>query len=60
VPSLPQRKSSPRRTYVVLMAVLASSFALLMFVFIRKVWQTAALDAGSAIKMMRIKQLIRF
>ena len=39
--SLPQRKVSPKRSLVVLLSVLASGFALLMFVFVRKAWQSA-------------------
>ena len=56
--SLPQRKTSPKRSLVVLMAVLASGFALLMFVFIRKAWQSAAQDAESASKLALIKQAL--
>ena len=54
--SLPQRKTSPKRSLVVLMAVLASGFALLIFVFIRKAWDSIAQEAESASKLARIKR----
>ena len=54
--SLPQRKVSPKRSLVVLLAVLASGFALLIFVFIRKAWASAAQDAESASKLASIKR----
>ena len=59
-PSLPQRKTSPKRSMVVLVALLISGFALLLFVFIRKAWRNAAQDAESASKMARIKSLLGF
>lgn len=59
-PSLPQRKTSPKNGMVVLLALLASSFVLLLFVFIRKAWRNAAQDAESASKMARIKLLLGF
>lgn len=55
-PSLPQRKVSPKRSLVVLLAILASGFALLIFVFIRKAWASAAQDAESASKLASIKR----
>ena len=57
-PSLPQRITSPKRGIVVLLVLCASSFALLLFVFIRKAWRNAAQDAESACKMARIKLLL--
>ena len=54
--SLPQRKVSPRRSFVVLLTVLASGFALLIFVFIRKAWASVAQDAESASKLASIKR----
>jgi capsular polysaccharide biosynthesis protein len=59
-PSLSQRKTSPKRSMVVLLALLASGFALLLFVFIRKAWRNAAQDAESASKVARIKLLLGF
>jgi Chain length determinant protein len=57
-PSLPQRKTSPRRSIVALVTLLASGFSLLLFVFIRKAWRNAAQDSESANKIIRIKQLL--
>lgn len=59
-PSLPHRKTSPRRSMVVLLALFASGFALLLFVFMRKAWRNAAQDAVSAGKMAQIKLLLGF
>ncbi len=59
-PSLPQRKTSPKRSMVVLLALFASGLALLLFVFIRKAWRNAAQDAESASKIARIKSLLGF
>jgi capsular polysaccharide biosynthesis protein len=55
-PSLPQRKSAPKRSLVVVIAVLASGFALLMFVFVRKAWQGASQDPESSEKIAVIKK----
>lgn len=57
-PSLPQRETSPRRSMLMLLVLLASGSALLLFVFIRKAWRDAAQDAESASKMARIKLLL--
>jgi capsular polysaccharide biosynthesis protein len=54
--SLPQRKVSPKLSLVVLFAILASCFALLIFVFVRKAWESAAQDAESASKLASIKR----
>jgi len=56
--SLPQRKVSPKLSLVVLMAVLVSGFVLLIFIFIRKAWQSAAQDAQVASKISHIKKLL--
>jgi LPS O-antigen subunit length determinant protein (WzzB/FepE family) len=54
-PGLPQRKTSPKRSMVVLLAFLASGFALLLFVFIRKAWRSACQDEEAAAKIKQIK-----
>jgi uncharacterized protein involved in exopolysaccharide biosynthesis len=56
--SLPQRKVSPKLGLVVLLAILASGFGLLIFVFIRKAWITAAVDTENANKISLIKKSI--
>lgn len=54
-PNLPQRTVSSKRSMALLLAVLLSGFALLMFVFMRKAWQQANVEAESAEKIKRIK-----
>lgn len=54
--SLPQRKVSPERSLVVLIAIFASGFALLIFVFVRKAWQGVSQDADSSAKIAVIKK----
>ena len=54
--SLPQRETSPKRSAVVLFAVLTAGFALLIFVFIRKAWASVVQDAASADKLAIIKR----
>ncbi len=53
---LPQRKAGPKRSLVVLIAILASGFAFLIFIFIRKAWVSAAQNAESAGKLASIKR----
>ena len=59
-PGLQQRKTSPKRSMVMVLALLASGFALLIFVFIRKAWCSAEQDAESASKIASIKHLLGF
>jgi uncharacterized protein involved in exopolysaccharide biosynthesis len=54
--SLPQRKVSPKHSLIVLSAILASGFALLIFVFIRKAWASVVQDPESASKLVNIKR----
>lgn len=54
--SLPERKSAPKRSLVVFIAVLASGFALLLWVFVRKAWQGASQDAAASAKIAVIKK----
>jgi capsular polysaccharide biosynthesis protein len=55
-PSLPQRKSSPNPGLVVLLTVLTSGFALLLFVFVRKAMQSLGEDPEAASKVAQIKR----
>jgi len=57
-PSLPQRKSAPKRGLVGLLAALAVGFGLLLVVFVRKAWQAAAQDIEVAKKIAEIKRLL--
>lgn len=54
--SLPERKSAPKRGLVVIIAVLVSGFALLIFVFVRKAWRGASQDQESSEKIALIKK----
>jgi capsular polysaccharide biosynthesis protein len=58
--SLPQRKVSPKRSLVVLMAIFASGFVLLIFVFIRKAWASAAQEKEAMKKIALIKKAFQF
>jgi capsule polysaccharide export protein KpsE/RkpR len=54
-PSMPQRKTSPKRSLVVLLTAFVSGFALLLFVFVRKAWASAGQDEVAAAKIKLIK-----
>ena len=56
VPSLPQRKTSPNRSLVVITAVLVAGCALLLWVFVRKAWNFAEQAPVSASKVVSIKK----
>lgn len=55
-PSLPRRKTSPKRSVFVLLAFFASGVALLLFVFMRNAWQAAVKNPDFAYKTARIKR----
>ena len=59
-PSLQERKTSPKRSVVVLSALFVSGFGLVFFVFMRKAWRNAEQDTKSASKIARIKYLLGF
>ena len=59
-PSLPQRKAAPKRGLIVFLAILASGFALLIFVFIRKAWESAAQEKEAMQKIALIKKAFQF
>ncbi|BDU52023.1 hypothetical protein [Limnohabitans sp. INBF002] len=56
--SLPQRKVSPKQVLVALLAMLSSCFALLIFVFIRKAWQSTVRDPIASGKVQLIRRLL--
>jgi LPS O-antigen subunit length determinant protein (WzzB/FepE family) len=56
--SLPQRKVSPKGGLVMLLAVLVSGFVLLVFVFVRNAWRSAAQDADAVMKIGLIKRFL--
>lgn len=53
--SLPERKFAPKSGLVGMIAVLASGFALLLWVFVCKAWQQTAKELDSAAKIKLIK-----
>ena len=53
--SLPERRSAPKRSLVVLIAVLVVGFALLLWVFVRYAWQQAVKETKYSEKIKRIK-----
>lgn len=57
-PTVPSAPSKPRKTLVVLISILATGFALLLWVFVRKAFQGAALNPESAAKIARIRQAL--
>lgn len=59
-PSLPQRKTSPKLGFVLLLAMLAASLFFLLLVFARKAIITASQDVEAAAKLSTIKSLMGF
>ena len=59
-PTLPQKPMPRKRAITTVIAMLASGFALLLFVFIRKALQNAGINPESAAKIVRIKQAFGF
>ena len=55
-PTLPQKPMPRKRAITTMIAILASGFALLLFVFVRKALQNAGTNPESAAKIQRIKQ----
>ena len=55
-PSLPERPVSQKRALIGVLAGLASGMALLLFVFIRSGWRSAAQNPEDASKIQRIRQ----
>ena len=59
-PTLPQKPMPRKRAITTVIAMLASGFALLLFVFIRKALQNAGTNPESAAKIVRIQQAFGF
>jgi LPS O-antigen subunit length determinant protein (WzzB/FepE family) len=57
-PSLPQRKTSPKRSYAVIVAALMSSLILLVFVLLRKAIRSTLSDKDSVSKIKQIKRYL--
>lgn len=58
--SLPQRKVSPKRSLFVLLGIIFSGFALLLFVFVRKAIALAEKDPNSSTKLGAIRAALGF
>ncbi len=56
--SLAQLKASPKLGLIVLLTALASGFALLVFVLVRKAWRSAVMSAEAAAKVAYIRKLL--
>jgi LPS O-antigen subunit length determinant protein (WzzB/FepE family) len=56
--SLPERKSAPKRSLVVIIVVLVAGFALLLWVFLLEAWHRSERKTGSAEKIKRIKAVL--
>ncbi len=55
----PQRKVKPQKSLIAMMAILASGFALLLFVFIRQALRGAVRQPESAEKMMALRLALK-
>lgn len=55
----PERKSKPKKAQIAILATLASGFALLLFVFVRRALQNAGQDPESAAKLAAVRAGLR-
>lgn len=55
----PEKKSGPRRASLALAVSAATGVCLLVFVFLRQAWRSAAKDGGNAEKMQRLRAALR-
>jgi hypothetical protein len=53
-PTLPTEAVAPKKSLIAVMAALASGFALLLWVFMRKAWVNTQQDPVTAIKQARL------
>jgi uncharacterized protein involved in exopolysaccharide biosynthesis len=51
----PERKAKPKKAMIVIIAVLASCFALLLFVFVRRALKNASQDEETKLRMVALK-----
>ena len=59
-PSLPTEPVAPKKSVIVVLAALGSGFALLLWVFVRQAWKTAALDPETAEKQAKLRAAMGF
>lgn len=55
----PERKTKPKKAQIAIIATLATGFALLLFVFVRKALRNAGNDGESAGKLQQLRQHLR-
>jgi hypothetical protein len=58
-PTLPTEPVAPRKSLIAVLSALGSGFALLLWVFMRRAWRSAALEPGGAEKQAKIRSILR-
>ena len=56
----PERKHKPKRAIIVMMTVIATFFAALVWVFVRHAFRTAAADPAKAARLLELKRAAAF
>lgn len=59
-PTLPTEAVAPKKSLIAVLATLGSGFALLLFVFMRQAWKSAAADPEAAQKQIRLRRALGF
>ena len=59
-PTLPTEATSPKKSLMAVLAALAGGFALLIWVFVRQAWKTAAQDSQLLEKTSRLRKALGF
>lgn len=59
-PTLPTEAVAPKKSLITLLSVLASGFALLMWVFVRQAWANTQNDPVIAVKQARVRAALGF
>ena len=59
-PTLPTIAVAPKKSLIAVLAALASGFVLLLWVFVRRAWQTSAQDPQSGEKQARLRAALGF
>jgi hypothetical protein len=54
-PNLPSQRTSPKRSRIAVLSVLAAGFVLLLWVFVRQAWRNAANQPGTADKIKALR-----
>lgn len=59
-PTLPTEPAAPKKTLIAVLAALGGGFALLLWVFMRQAWKSAAQDPQAAEKQARLRAAMGF